>query len=230
MLSFDIRDLESARRYRRREVLADDPSGRRETRCHRAPIRVAGRLSAAGAGRFYWHGRIAGTAVLPCRRCLTETSVAVEDEAHLIFAEAGDAKTDDEVDDPDVYRFDPRAKELDLRPAVRELWLLNAPAFVLCREDCKGLCPTCGADLNAGPCSCPPTHDARWDALHKLDSSSTRKFRSLDSLTIRSTHGRPEAQNLQAKEARPQHAQEGGAHRPPEVSPLPGDEAPASRV
>ncbi|HVA57482.1 MAG TPA: DUF177 domain-containing protein [Gemmatimonadaceae bacterium] len=173
MLSFDIRDLESAAVTVNGEVLPDDAIWQAGDPVPSGAIRVAGRLSAAGAGRFYWHSRIAGTAVLPCRRCLTETSVAVEDEAHLIFAEAGDAKTDDEVDDPDVYRFDRRAKELDLRPAVRELWLINAPAFVLCREDCPGLCPTCGADLNAGPCSCPPTHDARWDALHKLDSSST---------------------------------------------------------
>ncbi len=169
MLSFDIRDLESAAVHVNGELPADDPVWQAGDPVPAGAIRVGGRLSPAGAGRFYWHSRIAGTAVLPCRRCLTATSVAVEDEAHVIFAESGD----EEAADPDVYTFDPRAKELDLRPAVRELWLLNAPAFALCRDDCKGLCPTCGADLNAGPCNCPPTHDARRDALHKLDSSST---------------------------------------------------------
>ena len=48
---------------------------------------------------------------------------------------------------------------------AREEWLLAVPAFSLCREDCKGLCPRCGADLNERPCDCADTTDARWDAL-----------------------------------------------------------------
>jgi DUF177 domain-containing protein len=167
MLSFDIRDLESAAVVVDGDLRPDDAVWQTGDAVPSAAIRVSGRLSAAGAASFYWHGRIAGTAVLPCRRCLTETSVPVEDEAHLIFAAVGG----EEADDPDVYTFDPRAKDLDLRPAVRELWLLNAPAFALCREDCKGLCPTCGADLNAGPCGCPASHDTRWDALRTLGSA-----------------------------------------------------------
>jgi DUF177 domain-containing protein len=169
MLSFDIRGLESAAVFVNGELAPDDPIWEAGDPVPSEAVRVTGRLSTAGAGRFYWHSRIAGSAVLPCRRCLAPTSVAVNDEAHLIFAEAGA----DEPDDPDVHTFDPHGKELDLRPAVRELWLLNAPAFVLCREDCLGLCPSCGTDLNAGPCGCPPTHDARWNALHKLDASPT---------------------------------------------------------
>ena len=59
--------------------------------------------------------------------------------------------------------------ELDLRPALREQWLLNVPGYALCRDDCKGLCPTCGAELNVGPCDCASTSaDPRWDALRKL--------------------------------------------------------------
>jgi uncharacterized protein len=80
---------------------------------------------------------------------------------HLIFAEEGDP------DDPDVYPIDSAARELDLRPAVREQWLLDAPAYALCRPDCKGLCPTCGTDLNAGDCECAPVTHSQWDALRK---------------------------------------------------------------
>ena len=169
MLSFDIRDLESQAVVVDGTLGADDPIWESGDPLPSGVIRVAGRLSAAGAGRFYWHGRIAGSVVLPCTRCLTDTSVPVKDEAHLIFAVAGD----EEADDADVYTFGPRDKNLDLRPAVRELWLLNAPAYALCRDDCKGICPTCGADLNSGACECPPTGDSRWDALRKLDSSPT---------------------------------------------------------
>src|SRR2546422_2859983 len=41
------------------------------------------------------------------------------------------------------------------RPAVREELLLAVPQWVVCRDDCRGLCPRCGKDLNAGPCGCP---------------------------------------------------------------------------
>jgi DUF177 domain-containing protein len=167
MLSFDIRELESQAVIVDGALGPDDPIWEAGDAVPSGVVRVTGRLSAAGAGRFYWHGRIAGTAVLPCRRCLTETSVAVEDEAHLIFAEAGD----EEADDPDVYMFGVRDKELDLRPAVRELWVLNAPAYALCREDCKGYCASCGADLNGGPCGCPPASESRWDTLRKLNQT-----------------------------------------------------------
>ncbi|MGH7668911.1 MAG: YceD family protein [Gemmatimonadaceae bacterium] len=167
MLSFDIRQLESLAVLVNGALAPDDSVWEDGDAVPIGPVHVTGRLSAAGAGRFYWHGRIAGTAVLSCRRCLTDTSVPVEAEAHLIFADVDD----EEAEDPDVYTFGPRDKELDLRPAVRELWVLNAPTFALCKEDCKGYCPDCGVDLNTGICSCPPAGDSRWDTLRKLDST-----------------------------------------------------------
>jgi uncharacterized protein len=92
---------------------------------------------------------------------LGDATADVHGEVHLIFAEAGDP------DDPDVYALDPDAHELDLRQAVREQWLLDAPAYGLCRPDCKGLCPTCGTDLNAGDCDCAAVTQSRWAALRK---------------------------------------------------------------
>ena len=92
----------------------------------------------------------------------------MSDEAHLIFADVGD----EETEDSDVYPLDPKDRDLDLRPALREEWLLAAPTFGLCRPDCKGLCPRCGADLNAGPHECGTGEsDPRWDALRKLGQS-----------------------------------------------------------
>ena len=150
---------------------ADDPIWQAGDPLPSGVIHVSGRISAAGQEhRFYWHGRISGSTVLPCRRCLVDTTVQVDEEHHLIYTVEGDT----DIDDPDVYTFGARDKELDLRPSIRELWLLNAPGFALCREDCKGLCPTCGTDLNAGQCACPPAHDARWDALYKLQPTSDK--------------------------------------------------------
>jgi uncharacterized protein len=168
MLSFDIRSLQSRAVIVDTALPSDDPVWEEGDPTPDGSVDVGGRLSAAGPSRFYWHGRIAGDLVLPCRRCLLDVRVHVDDEAHLIFAETGDEDTDD----PDVYQFDPSASELDLRPAIRELWLVAAPSFAVCREDCKGLCPRCGTDLNAGPCDCPTASDSPWDALRKLDRTS----------------------------------------------------------
>ena len=88
--------------------------------------------------------------MLPCRRCLADARAHIDDDSHVIFAEP----ENEDADDPDVYPLDPRARELDLRPAIREQWVLAAPSFAVCREDCRGLCPECGADLNAGLCRC----------------------------------------------------------------------------
>jgi uncharacterized protein len=168
MLSFDIQSLESRAVVVDAELRPDDPVWQEGDPVPSGPVHVTGRLSTAGHGRFYWHGQIDGDVMLPCRRCLTDAKAHVHDEIHLIFAEPGD----EETDDPDVYRLDPRSRDLDLRPAIREQWLLNAPGYVLCRDDCKGLCPTCGADLNAGSCECPPMGDSRWDVLRKQDRKS----------------------------------------------------------
>jgi len=169
MLSFDIRSLESHAVVVDDDLSADDPVWERADVKPEGSVHVSGRLSPAGAGRFYWHGRITGDVVLDCSRCLSEARAHVEDEAHVIFAEVGS----EETDDPDVIPLDPKAQEIDLRPAIREEWLLVAPTFALCREDCKGLCPKCGADLNAGPHTCAQKEaDPRWDALRKLNQSA----------------------------------------------------------
>ncbi|MFL5575403.1 MAG: YceD family protein [Gemmatimonadaceae bacterium] len=164
MLSFDIRALES-QAIQVDDVLApDDPVWVEGDPVPAAPVRVRGRLSTAGAGRFYFSGDLAGRLNAECRRCLTDVAAEVAERGvHLLFVESDDDET---ADDPDVYLLEPRARELDLRPAIREHWLLTVPGFVECRPDCKGLCPTCGADLNAGQCDCALAEtDNRWDAL-----------------------------------------------------------------
>ena len=150
MLSFDIRSLTEHAVTVDDTLSADDPVWEDGDPKPSAPILVQGRLSSAGPGRFYWHGSIEGDVALPCSRCLTDTEAHMSDEAHLLFAEA---ETEGVEDDPDVFLLDDRSAELDLRPAVREQWLLNVPGYALCRDDCMGLCPTCGAEWNLGPCA-----------------------------------------------------------------------------
>jgi uncharacterized protein len=167
MLSFDIRSLESQAAHVDGRLDADDPVWEDGDVRPTNSIKVEGRLSSAGPARFYFSGRISGDLEISCRRCLVEVGASVDEEAHFIFSSEGE----DTSDDPDVYPFDANAHSLDLRPAVRELWLLSVPAFVLCRDDCKGLCPHCGIDLNEGTCDCATAvTDSRWDALRSVRS------------------------------------------------------------
>jgi uncharacterized protein len=169
MLSFDIRSLETKAVHVDGSIEPDDPVWEEGDLRPSEPVRVTGRLSSAGEGRFYFTGRIEGRVQLPCRLCLEDVEVEVDEDVHLLLAELGA----DEADDPDVFLYDPNERNLDLRPAIRENWLLTAPAYAQCREDCKGLCVTCGTNLNESTCSCTTTKtDSRWDALLKHDSKS----------------------------------------------------------
>lgn len=120
----------------------------------RSGIVITGRLSIAGPGRFYFSGALQGAVTHECRRCLSEVEVPVSTGMQVLFAEGAVA----DEDDPDVFPLvqGRSGAEVDLRPAVREGWLLETPAFVVCRPECKGLCPTCGANLNLGACTCAP--------------------------------------------------------------------------
>jgi uncharacterized protein len=129
------------------------------------PVRAE--LVARGAGDSVWvHGTLHTRARFSCSRCLSDVVRQVETPVDLLFAPQA---PEDEEADGEVYPLAPRAKEIDLADAVREQLLLNLPAYVICSADCKGLCPQCGADLNAGGCSCEPERDpSPWDALKNI--------------------------------------------------------------
>jgi uncharacterized protein len=94
-----------------------------------------------------------------CRRCLADTSGRLTSALNELYQHV--------VTDPDAFEI--VGDQLDLRTAVRETVLLDAPATPLCRPDCAGLCPTCGADLNQGRCGCSEqVADDRWAALEEL--------------------------------------------------------------
>jgi len=97
-----------------------------------------------------------------CSRCLSsfDQSLTIKiEEEYLIKAEGG-AFTIGEN------------HEVDLTEAVRQYALLGLPMKPLCRQDCIGLCPSCGHNLNLGPCGCPPGElDPRLAPLASLDSA-----------------------------------------------------------
>jgi uncharacterized protein len=163
MLVFDLRTLAATAAHVDDAVAPDDPVWEAADRRPDTPLHVVGRVSVAGAGadRFYFSGRIRGGAADTCRRCLEDARVTVNEPVQLLFLADGAEGSDE----PDVFRFDARSNDLDLRPGIREAWLLAAPAFALCRDDCKGLCPTCGIDRNVDHCTCAPVVDQRWAPL-----------------------------------------------------------------
>lgn len=163
MLQIDLRELARGPVETRADIPGTDPLFEGVDVELPEPVRVAGRLQDAGDGRYYWRGSLTTKIVAQCRRCLTPVPVPVAANVDALFSRDPDA-----LEDPSSYPLAPEATEIDLRPAVREELLLALPQWVVCRDDCRGLCPRCGKDLNAGPCDCPPAVDQRWHGLVAL--------------------------------------------------------------
>lgn len=107
-----------------------------------------------------------------CSRCLTPTESPVEVDFEEEYVPLFDGNTGSpirlsEEEEEETFRISLRW-ELDLREGLRQYILMNEPAKPLCKADCAGLCPVCGADMNAGPHECEPQGDERWSALAGL--------------------------------------------------------------
>ncbi|MEP6589689.1 MAG: DUF177 domain-containing protein [Gemmatimonadota bacterium] len=113
------------------------------------PVDVEGTLHPTAEGNFLWRGRIRATVAGECRRCLTPVTQQVDEAVEVLFSADPEFE-----DDPSVYPLPAHADVIDVAAAIREELALRVSAFPLCRPDCKGFCAVCGADLNAGPCSC----------------------------------------------------------------------------
>ncbi len=99
-----------------------------------------------------------------CDRCLTDFTQPFEVKQRQIFNLGGEAEEDD-----DIIRLPANTIEIDLGLILSEMVLLHHPIKTVCRPDCKGLCPTCGADLNHEQCHCEKDEvDPRWAKLRKL--------------------------------------------------------------
>lgn len=168
MLRFDLRELANGPVDTQAELAPQDPLFEGLEVTLSEPVRVDGRLQGTGEGRYYWHGHLHTSVAGECRRCLTPVHAAVAVEVGALFTRDADA-----ADDPDTYRLQSHDTEVDLRPVVREELALAVPRFMVCRDDCRGLCPSCGKDLNAGPCDCKPAADPRWRALADLKGKFT---------------------------------------------------------
>jgi uncharacterized protein len=147
MLRIAIRDLQRGPVPTSGELAADDPAFAGLELPLVGPVEVEGELQATDGEDFLWRGNIGATARLPCRRCLTDVDCRIDRHVDVLLTSDPEA-----AEDPSVYPLPEEATQVDLGAVVREELALEVPGFVLCRDDCAGLCPKCGADLNAGPC------------------------------------------------------------------------------
>jgi uncharacterized protein len=119
-------------------------------------------------------GTVTGDVELECSRCLDKFSLPVEAGLEEKYQPSVDVETGRPVkreafeEDDSAFGVSPN-HEMDLTEPIRQALLVALPLKPLCREDCAGLCPQCGANLNEGPCGCEPdTEDDRWAALREL--------------------------------------------------------------
>lgn len=108
-----------------------------------------------------------------CARCLQETSLAISDELlYLYFLRGLELGKDTRLNSDDGFmpvEVEFFGRTLDLTEQIRESFLLLLPRKPLCRQDCVGLCPICGADLNEGACGCPRSEgDPRLEVLRNF--------------------------------------------------------------
>jgi uncharacterized protein len=132
-------------------------------------------LYADGAHAFA-QGTFIGHLVVACSRCINPVRLPIDEKLHVTFMPPGEMPAEDDAaseegpevreEDLDVFAFD--GERVDLEPLFREQFVLAIPFAPLCKEDCKGLCPQCGIDLNTGTCTCEKPIDPRLAALKGL--------------------------------------------------------------
>ena len=105
-----------------------------------------------------------------CARCLEPVRYAVNRAFDLLYRPLGADRQAEEVSiteaDTEIGYYE--GEGLLLEDVLREQVLLASPVKLVCREDCKGLCPQCGANLNQETCNCRQLSDPRWAALSEL--------------------------------------------------------------
>lgn len=118
----------------------------------------------------FFEGAIHATVVGTCARCLEEYRFPLDQQFRFVLmprTAGGPESARLTAEDMALSTYE--GDEIDLTPLVDEQAILALPTRPLCGEACLGLCPRCGANLNAGPCGCPAREpDPRLGVLHTL--------------------------------------------------------------
>ena len=103
-------------------------------------------------------GTVEGDATTACARCLEPVTFPLVGEIEGYYLLTGEDEAPEDMDD-DEFDILPEDKKIDLASLIQAALLVEVPLIPLCDDDCKGLCPSCGANLNTNPCDCTPEED-----------------------------------------------------------------------
>ena len=140
------------------------------------PPLVGGQVDRVGVD-IRVRGQLQAQLLAPCDRCLTDVPFVVDAPFDLFYApdDASAKGTEAELQERDLGIAFYEGDEIDLDELVREQLALSLPTRVLCREDCRGLCDQCGADLNRETCDCEKPIDPRWQVLADWSEKKKKK-------------------------------------------------------
>lgn len=134
-------------------------------------IEIRGHVSLIKTNRgILAKGRFSSQIDMECSRCLCSFSHPLNFTIEEEYFPTLDIVTGENLPLPEEagsFMIDDH-NVIDLSEALRQYAVLAVPIKPLCKQECAGLCPTCGTDLNEKPCSCPPAIDPRWEKLRNL--------------------------------------------------------------
>jgi DUF177 domain-containing protein len=141
-----------------------------------SPLELTGTLSYV-APNYLFEGRLEARGTVCCDRCLTPVEIGLEGGIDLLVRAArgaGGERGEHGLEADELGQLEVAGETLDTRPLAIEQLQLELPVKPLCRDDCAGLCPVCGADRNREQCDCAEETDPRWAALGALKGKIDR--------------------------------------------------------
>jgi len=171
VLNFSVTELKEGRTIRKGEIDSSAVDLQDSEEFH-SPIQVSYVADKIGEEVFI-KVNLKSNAELTCDRCLELYHLPIEENIDIILTQDRELL---ERDEEDIFFVDQSTRTIDISGSVRQTLLLAIPFKKLCREDCKGLCPHCGQNLNIAACSCIlQKQDPRWDVLSNLKFEQDQK-------------------------------------------------------
>lgn len=130
------------------------------------PLHITGHIT-NNTKSLELNAKVIGECEVQCARCRKPMTIPVSFDISEVIIESSGEDLDEDV-------LVIEGEEIDISDVVLNNFLMNVDGKYLCSEDCKGLCPECGQDLNLGECSCENVHiDPRWEKLAEIMKNSS---------------------------------------------------------
>lgn len=134
------------------------------------PIHLDAVLTKTG-NNIVIQAKITTAVTFDCSRCLVAFDESFACQVDVLYEKTDRVLSEmEDIDESeDIEVLDHDAKEIHLGRRIEEAIALAMPLKPLCREDCQGLCPSCGTDLNKSTCNCrKESGDPRWQVLKEM--------------------------------------------------------------